>query len=598
MNADLKKVYSGIIDKHYILLKKVNRFSRTISLLRLALFIMALILIYVFADSGQVSALIITIFFAISIFIFLVKYHSKILTDKKKNEAIIQINKEELEAISGKFQVFENGDEFLDPQHPYSIDVDVFGEGSLFQFLNRSASIIGKERLAKNLCFPKTNKGKIIRNQEAVKELSEMLEWRQSFQATKFTYKEKPEDSSRILDWVIEPPLFKSPVYTILVFLIPLLSAFMITLVSLGNINANLLFIYLLIPWGISGSFTAKVNRRHSMVSKTSEMLLKYATLLDMVETNKFSSIQLIKLQNKLKSNNISSGKIIKQLYSILSALDNRINFISWALFNGLLLWDILQMIRLEKWQEDNQSEMNEWFDVIAEIDALNSFSNFHFNNPDTNFPELQSQDYIIKAENLGHPLISRTTRIDNDISICKNEFFIITGANMAGKSTFLRTLVTNMILAMCGAPVCAKKMEFHPIQIFTSIRTNDSLHKNESYFYSELKRLKLIMDELKSGKVLFVVLDEILKGTNSKDKHAGSEALLKQFISLKTSGIVATHDVALGQLANTFPDDIKNRCFEVDINGSALSFDYKIREGVSKNMNATILMKEMGITI
>ncbi len=226
------------------------------------------------------------------------------------------------------------------------------------------------------------------------------------------------------------------------------------------------------------------------------------------------------------------------------------------------------------------------------------SFSNYHYNNPDTVFPEFQSGNFSLSAINMGHPLIKSTARVNNDIVINEGEFLVITGANMAGKSTFLRTIVVNMILGMCGAPVCAEQFSFIPIQIFTSIRTNDSLHKNESYFYSELKRLKRVIDELKSGNNLFVVLDEILKGTNSKDKHAGSEALLKQFITLKTSGIVATHDVALGKLEESFPENIKNKCFEVDINGSQLSFDYKIRDGISKNMNATILMREMGITV
>ncbi len=334
------------------------------------------------------------------------------------------------------------------------------------------------------------------------------------------------------------------------------------------------------------------------MVSKTSEMLTKYAFLLNEIEIKKFNSEKFIDLQNRLKKEGISAGANIKKLSSILIALDNRLNFVSWALFNGLMLWDILQMKRLEKWQGKYKDEMQKWLKVVEELDALNSFSNFYFNNKYATFPELTSDRFSIEAKNLGHPLVHISKRINNDFRISPGEFIVITGANMAGKSTFLRTLVVNMILAMCGAPVCAERFTLRPIQIFTSIRTSDSLHKNESYFYSELKRLQGIIETLKAGTKLFVVLDEILKGTNSKDKHKGSEALLKQFISLNTSGIVATHDVALGKLEESFPENIKNKSFEVDISGDQLSFDYKLRDGVSKNMNATILMKEMGITV
>ncbi|MEZ5198251.1 MAG: hypothetical protein R2764_18240 [Bacteroidales bacterium] len=598
MTTELKEIYTKNIESNLLLLRKISNTNRIISLLRLTIFILALIMIYVFADHRNIIALIFTIVLAIAAFIFLIKVHTKTFSAKKKYEALIYINQDELEALSNNFQVFDKGEEFLNPEHPYTFDVDVFGEGSLFQFLNRTATLIGKQRLADLLSTSVTDKEAIIRNQMAIDELSKMINWRQDFQAIGMIHKEKKEDNVRILEWASEPPLFKNPIYKVLIYLIPALTVFMIVLLSMGILSINLFFLYLVIPWGIAGSFAAKVNKRHTMVSKTSEMLLKYSLLLNKIETNNFSSRRLKELQEKLKSQNKSSGKSIKQLYAILSALDNRLNFVSWALFNGLLLWDILQMIRLEQWQANHQNNMHKWFDAIAEVDSLISLSNYHFNNPDTTFPVLHSSDYIIQANELGHPLINKESRVDNDIAIHQKEFFIITGANMAGKSTFLRTLVTNMILGMCGAPVCARQMEFNPIRIFTSIRTNDSLLKNESYFYSELKRLKRIMDELKSGEMLFVVLDEILKGTNSRDKHAGSEALLKQFISLHTSGIVATHDVALGRLAETFPENIRNKCFEVEINGNNLTFDYKLREGISKNMNATILMKEMGITI
>jgi len=262
------------------------------------------------------------------------------------------------------------------------------------------------------------------------------------------------------------------------------------------------------------------------------------------------------------------------------------------------MLWDILQIVRLERWQIKHHNKLESWFDIIAETEVIISLANFYYNNPEAQFPNIEKGEFILKADSLGHPLIQKEERVNNSVEMKSTSITIITGANMAGKSTWLRTVGVNLILGMIGAPVTGKGVTIKPIQLFTSIRQDDSLQKNESYFYSELKRLKSIIDELKKGTELFIILDEILRGTNSKDKHSGSEALLKQLIGLGTSGIIATHDVSLGILEKSFPKHIKNRCFEVDINGNELSFDYKLRNGVSKNMNATILMREMGITV
>lgn len=598
MNNTLQSIYKEKREHYSFLFQKTNKQMKTISFLRLLDFLLAIILIYIFTRANNIEGIVFTIFISIGIFVYLVKYHSKLLSVKSLYDAKIKLNKNEFKALEGNYEYFDRGEEFINTDHPFSFDLDIFGEGSLFQFINRYASAVGKVKLAEILSQPYLDKNDIRHNQEAIKELSDYLDWRQNFQAIGMTYKEKKDDHKRMLEWVQELPIFKHKIFTLLLFIIPVLTILMIYFLSVGIINFNVFLLYLVIPWGISGSFAFKVNKRHNMVSKTSKMLVKYAMLLSAIEEKQFNSSKLITLQHKIKSNQSSAGKNIKQLSAILTALDNRLNFVSWALFNGLLLWDILQMKRLESWQKKHRDDMKNWFAVIAEIDALNSFSNYHYNNQNTIFPGFHSNNFYLSAKNMGHPLINPSLRVNNDIMINEGEFLVITGANMAGKSTFLRTIVVNMILGMCGAPVCADEFSFNPVKIFTSIRTNDSLYKNESYFYSELKRLKRIIDELKTGKKLFVVLDEILKGTNSKDKHAGSEALLKQFITLKTSGIVATHDVALGKLEDSFPKNIKNKCFEVDINGSQLYFDYKLRAGVSKNMNATILMREMGITV
>ena len=266
---------------------------------------------------------------------------------------------------------------------------------------------------------------------------------------------------------------------------------------------------------------------------------------------------------------------------------------------NYFFLWDILQSRRLDRWRGIYKDYLEKWFETLSCFDALNSLACFSFNNPGFIFPEPVDTAFVLKAEDCGHPLILEDSRINNPIGLEGwKQFIIVTGANMAGKSTYLRTVAVNFILAMTGAPVCASKFVFSPAEIFTSIRTRDNLLQNESYFFAELKRLKAIIDELDSGTQLFIILDEILKGTNSKDKQMGSLALLKQLIRYNATGLIATHDLSLGSLIEEFPENIRNKRFEVEIENDNLVFDYTLKDGISRNLNATFLMKKMGITI
>jgi len=598
MNKELISFYQKKLSGHSETLKAVSSRAKLISILRLLVFILATITIYIFARHQIVEGIMSTIIISIALFIFLVKYHTRIIYQKKIEESLVEINENEINALNGNFEVFEDGNKFENTEHVYAIDLDIFGIGSLFQFLNRSATHIGAQQLAAKLTVPTLNNEALKADQVTIQELSREIEWRQQFQAIGKVQKEKKDDKGKILNWSKLTPYFDHPVFFILVITIPVLTALMITLLSVGSITDKMFIVYLAIPWGIAGSYALKVNKRHLMVSKTSETLEKYAKLLCLIESKDLSSEKFTALKRQLSTDGKPASIHIKKLSSILTALDNRLNFVSWALLNGLFLWDILQMKRLEYWQKKHATDLENWFKIIAEIDALNSLSNYSYNHPKAIIPELLDELYDLEAQELGHPLINASARVSNNVSIKNNEFKIITGANMAGKSTYLRTIGVNLVLAMCGAPVCAKSFSFKPLQIYSSIRTRDSLHKNESYFYAELKQLQLIINTLKRGERLFIILDEILKGTNSKDKHAGSEALLKQLIRYRASGIVATHDVGLGKLQELFPENINNNCFEVDIVGNKLHFDYKLREGVSQNLNATFLMREMGITI
>ena len=255
--------------------------------------------------------------------------------------------------------------------------------------------------------------------------------------------------------------------------------------------------------------------------------------------------------------------------------------------------------MRIEAWREKYGESLLHWLDMLGEMDALCSMGTFAFNHPAYTYPVIADKPFVFCAREMGHPLMPVSQCVKNDAEIPSRPFFvIITGANMAGKSTYLRTIGVNYVLACIGSPVCCDSLEIYPARLITSLRTSDSLNDNESYFFAELKRLKQIIDRLNSGEELFIILDEILKGTNSMDKQKGSFALVKQLMTLKANGIIATHDLLLGKLIEYFPDEIHNYCFEADITNNELIFSYKMREGVARNMNACFLMEKMGLVI
>ena len=246
------------------------------------------------------------------------------------------------------------------------------------------------------------------------------------------------------------------------------------------------------------------------------------------------------------------------------------------------------------QWKTDHAEALEDWLYVIGEFEMLNSLANMAYNNPNFVYPALNS-NYEIDFTNLSHPLLNATTRVGNDVRFHPESFMILTGSNMSGKSTFLRSLGINMVLTGMGAPVCASKANVHPLPVLVSMRLSDSLSDSESYFFAEIKRLKQIMDELETQPA-FVLLDEILRGTNSDDKRNGTIEVVKKIISKKAIGAIATHDIEVCLTTSDYPNILTNKCFEVEIINDDLHFDYKLRDGICKNRSASFLMKKMGV--
>lgn len=599
--SQIQNYYQKRVEHYKSFLEEYSKKNKQLSILRLLWFLAWGLSIW-FATRFDMNIVLSTIFIGLIGFIVIVIIHNKVLAKKKSYKLYHQLNSIEVKALHHDYSEIEDGKEFIDDSHYFSHDLDVFGPYSLFQYLNRCFSKQGKKKLAERLANGYSEKQDIEEQQEAIEELSKQAEWMQDFQVlgqlTQLNQHKKSLPIESLSKWAEREGYFSHIKFKIGVILIPILSWLVLFLLINGDIQATSFMLYLIIPLGFSAMYAKRINENHQELGKQTAALQRWKHVFSLFEKKRFNAQALQKLQKQLQSDDETAGGAITKLATLSQAFDTRLNLIGWFLLNYFFSWDILQSIRLENWRVKYGKNIHNWFQSLASLESLVSLATLKHNHPLMVFPQIQSEGFVFQAKNAAHPLIPFEGRVSNDIEFSNlGNFTIVTGANMAGKSTYLRTVGANMILALCGAPVCAAQMTISPIQLFTSIKTKDSLVKNESYFYAELLRLQAIIEELKKGKPLFIILDEILKGTNSKDKEMGSKALVKQLIELKATGIIATHDLQLGSLIHTFPDSIKNRCFEVDIHDDKLHFDYKLRKGISQNLNATFLMNKMGIT-
>lgn len=580
-------------------LKEAKKRHNILAAVRLAVFAAAILACWLLWSVGP-AAIFTVIGLTIAAFLVLMKLSTRIQNQIAYYQALAKINEDEVSAAYGGYVGFEEGNYYLRGEHPYNSDLDVFGRGSIFQYINRTCTLPGRDQLAAWLQHPTMDIEAIKARQEAIKELTPKLEWRQDFQAAGLAQEETREDKDLVMEWVDEPSYFSTKWYfKVLMYLFPAIMFSLIALSMLEIVPSQITAAFFFLQLGIAFAFAKRISHYHNKVSSRHAILAKYSKLLELIEGEQFSAPLLKNLQSKLTTNGKPASQHFNQLTRIVSSFESRQNILAAVFTNGLFLWDLHNSVRLEKWKDLFKEDLVSWFDVPAQFDALNSLATMAYNRPSFNYPEPQQGDFYIEAVGMGHPLLYEATRIDNDLTIGGSGHFILTtGANMAGKSTFLRGIGVNLILAMAGAPICSEQFRFVPVQIYTSMRASDSLLEHESFFYAELMKLKSIIDALQDGQQMFVLLDEILKGTNSKDQQTGSKALLDQLINLKASGMIATHDLELGKLEDEYGGRIRNKCFEIAIEDDELVFDYKLKDGISQSLNATFLMKKMGITV
>ena len=588
--------YQKQIDHYTARLKQIKKRRNLITLAKLLTFGYMIFLIYLLINHSTQPLLLLGIG-AILVFIFLTLWDSQIIYRQHLIEELLRINTLESDYLAGNFSALDQGERFNDPAHPYAHDLDLFGEDSLFQHLNRTVTFSGTQKLVSWLLSLSKDPEVIHSRQQAAEELCAEPEWCQHFRAAGALHPTQALDAVILKSGPTESPFFsKHSTVRLILWIANTIVIVSWAVTSFTPLPFSISLVLSLLQLSALALYIKKINAYHQRLNLFLKTISNYLPLVRLIHDQSFRSPYLQKIRHSLFTPESNSLQALTQLHRIQNSLDQRGNIVIAFILNGLYLNDFHTLLRLDHWRKKYGPDIETWTDVLSEADALISMANYRFNHPAYCLPVI-CQDRLLDTEEIGHPLLKSERNVTNDFSIRSlHQIAIVTGANMAGKSTFLRTIGVNLILAQSGNVVCSRYFAFQPMTLFTSMRTTDSLSKDTSYFHAELLRLQQLVNIAQQEDKVFIILDEMLKGTNSVDKLNGSLAFLKRILSYPISGLVATHDLALGELADDFPEHFFNVCFEIVHSGSQITYDYKLHPGISSNMNASILLKQMGL--
>ena len=588
--------YQKQIDHYTARLKQIKKRRNLITLAKLLTFGYMIFLIYLLINHSTQPLLLLGIG-AILVFIFLTLWDSQIIYRQHLIEELLRINTLESDYLAGNFSALDQGERFNDPAHPYAHDLDLFGEDSLFQHLNRTVTFSGTQKLVSWLLSLSKDPEVIHSRQQAAEELCAEPEWCQHFRAAGALHPTQALDAVILKSGPTESPFFsKHSTVRLILWIANTIVIVSWAVTSFTPLPFSISLVLSLLQLSALALYIKKINAYHQRLNLFLKTISNYLPLVRLIHDQSFRSPYLQKIRHSLFTPESNSLQALTQLHRIQNSLDQRGNIVIAFILNGLYLKDFHTLLRLDHWRKKYGPDIETWTDVLSEADALISMANYRFNHPAYCLPVI-CQDRLLDTEEIGHPLLKSERNVTNDFSIRSlHQIAIVTGANMAGKSTFLRTIGVNLILAQSGNVVCSRYFAFQPMTLFTSMRTTDSLSKDTSYFHAELLRLQQLVNIAQQEDKVFIILDEMLKGTNSVDKLNGSMAFLKRIFSYPISGLVATHDLALGELADDFPEHFFNVCFEIVHSGSQITYDYKLHPGISSNMNASILLKQMGL--
>ena len=578
-----------------------------LALWRLVWFVGVVLAVWGLHRADQVAATLTVALVGIVGFLWMLKRHNAVRRTRDLNHHLAHVNGDEAARLNRKFVRPETGESFINPTHPYSGDLDVFGKLSLFRLLNRTHTHEGTRQLANWLLAP-AKPETIHFRQQAVTELLPQIDWRQTFEGLAYLNEAVSRPTISLKKWATAESNPVPGYLNITRFLMPLLTLAML----IGWLGGWLPGWAVLASLAASGVLLNLVSERAKLVSEQTaditEALNTFRDLMAHAENVPGKSERLRAIRETLTSEHTTASVLVGQLSNLVQNFNFRRNPYFYLFVCLPVLWDVHYLIRLEQWRKQHGPHLERWFAALAEMEAINSLAGFAYAHPNYVQPDIVDNDQLTLDVRLAaHPLLVPGKGVANSLAMeGDGETILITGSNMSGKSTFLRTLGANTVLALAGAVVSAERFVVSPVRLFTSMRTQDSLEESTSSFYAELKRLQTLIrlsaePNGSSGSPIPILyfLDEILKGTNSADRHRGAEALIRQLHQTTASGFVSTHDLELGQLTNATGeplDFVRNYHFQSDIYDGKLLFDYRLRDGICQSFNASQLMRSIGI--
>ncbi|MBS6500863.1 MAG: DNA mismatch repair protein MutS [Clostridium sp.] len=587
--------YEGEISKYEEKIKNINGVITKISTLRLIIAIMAVLLAYYFYKGESIAYLISSIVISVGIFIVVAYYHNKRIQEKREYEIYININRNGINRIKGTFKEREDkGEEFLSDEHPFASDLDIFGRNSLFQMINSTKTKFGRAKLSQMLnlnAIP--SREEILKKQEAINELGKKVEWRQRLEVKSTIKKSGTKDINELLEWANRKSEIK-PLFKIVPYLFIAITMISIVLVVLKVLPISYVILVFMINYLVVKILTKDLVQIIKLFDKHKKDIEAYTNLLILIENENFDSVLLKELKNKMNSSGKSCVEEMKELKKLVDWLGDSSSNAYYLLLNVTVLSDTFILRNLEEWRRLNGHKLEAWLNVMGEFEALSSISNLSFDFDEWSYPTISNLD-VVEGINIGHPMLGERAVVNSFTLNHDSKVALITGSNMSGKSTFLRTIGLNLLLSYIGAPTCSNGFTCGVFSIYTCMRTKDNLEESISSFYAEILRIKILIEAAKNGEKVFFLLDEIFKGTNSKDRHEGAQVLINQLVNNNAMGLVSTHDLELCDLEKT-KKWIKNYNFQEYYEKNNIKFDYKLREGRSKTQNAVHLMKLAGI--
>lgn len=591
--------------------QRFNRYSKenslvgerikTFSNLRLLLFVAVCTGAVFIYRSNNYLLLSIELIAGFSIFTAAVLWHNELYRKRDILKKYLKINEMGLLRQKGEWGEFKDcGNDFIDHEHPYTWDLDIFGKHSVYQWLCACHTFSGRQSFARALREPEKKSDSIIGKQGAVKEIAELLDWRQKFELYGVLsetggdpdgFLKWSENGSLAFKWKATRFFFRSlPYFSLIVGVVGLV------------ITQTFLFFAAMyaVQLAIFGLFYSKTTTVIRSYEKNGSLLLAYSQLIETIEKQQFSTPYLNTLKGGFSTDSKkSAAQVLHAISKILNATEIRSNPLGHLIVNAVWLWDIQCVIKADALKKKYGSDFRKWIETIGSFEVFSSLSIARFENPEWVFPSFRESGVGFGATRMGHPLLHKNVSVDNDFTIEQGgSVAIVTGSNMSGKSTFLRSVGVNTVLAYTGAPVCASSFVCPIVTIYSSMRINDDLSSKVSTFYAELLRIKKIVEAVKRDEIILFLLDELFRGTNSQDSHDGAVAVLHALSNKKSIGIVSTHDLDLCKLAEKDPIRFVNFHFEEYYRDDTVAFDYKLKSGQSTTKNAMFLIKMIGVEL